>query len=264
MTMTDMNTSHRDYNADSDALMGNTDGLDTTNTSTTHRVGEKVREIAHTAQTKAGDEVRTQLDTGKTRAASALRGVASSLTNPNEGGNDAISQYIRTAGDRVQQAADYLENKDVREVVSDVERFARRQPALFLGGAFMLGLVAARVLKSTRRPGDMEGNDMWRTGSMYDRERSLDSYREPSTNYGNAGMGATGGAALGGAMLGDNTDTTGNRSGMESGGFGNTGGNTGTAGYGSTSGRSSTNPGRSGYTNDLGTSSSDPSDLTNE
>ena len=261
--MTDMNTSHRDFNADSDALMGNTDGLDT-NTGARHRVGEKVREIAHTAQSKAADEARTQLDTGKTRAAGALRGVASSLTNPNEGGNDTISEYIRMAGDRVQRAADYLENKDVREVVSDVEGFARRQPALFLGGAFMIGLVAARVLKSSRQPRGMEGDENWRSGAMYDRERSLDSYREPSTNFGNAGMSSTGGAALGGAMLGDNAGMSGNRGGLESSGLGNTGGNTGASGYGSTSGRSSTNPNRSGYTNDLGTSSSDPSDLTNE
>ena len=90
---------------------------------------------------------------------------------------------------------------------------------------------------------------------MYDRERSLDSYREPSTNFGNA---STGGAALGGAMLGDNTNL-GNRGGYESGGLGNTGGNTGSAGYAST-GRNT--PGSSSYSNDLGTSSSDPSDLT--
>jgi hypothetical protein len=256
MTMTDMNTS-RDYNADSDALMGNTDGLDASGSGVKARVGEKVRELATTAQVKAGDEVRTQLDSGKTRAASALRGVADSLLHPNEMGTDTISEYIRTAGDRVQRAADYLENKDVREVVSDVESFARRQPALFLGGAFMLGLVAARVLKSSRKPNDMDGNDAWRSGSMYDRERSLDSYREPTTNFGNASMG-TGGAALGGAMLGDNTGLGNDRSGMESGGLGNTGGTTGSAGYGST-GRTT---GSSPYKNDLGTSSSDPSDLT--
>ena len=103
-----------------------------------------------------------------------------------------------------------------------------------------------------------------RSSPDYSRERSLDSYREPSTNFGNAGMSSTGGAALGGAMLGDNAGMSGNRGGLESSGLGNTGGNTGASGYGSTSGRSSTNPNRSGYTNDLGTSSSDPSDLTNE
>jgi hypothetical protein len=234
--------------------MGNTNGLDTA--STKHRVGEKVREIANTAQSKAGDEVRTQLDSGKTRAASALRGVASSLLHPNEAGTDTVSEYIRTAGDRVQRAADYLENKDVREVVSDVEQFARRQPALFLGGAFMLGLVAARVLKSSRQPNsNMGGNDAWRSGSMYDRERSLDSYREPSSNFGSAGIGSTGGAALGGAMLGDNDNLGTNRSS----GLGNTGGMTGSAGYGSTG-----NLGSASRSTDLGVSS-DPSDaLTNE
>lgn len=201
--MTDMNTSPRDFNADSDALMGSTDTGDT-NTGTKHRVGEKVRELANTAQSRAGEQVRTQLDTGKSRAASALREAASSLTNPQQESGDTVSRYIRTAGDQVQRAADYLENTDVREVVTDVERFARRQPALFLGGAFMVGLLAARVLKASRPNGSGE-QDNWRGGAMYDRERSLDSYREPSSNFGAAGIGATGGAALGGAPLGDNT-----------------------------------------------------------
>jgi hypothetical protein len=204
--MTDLNTSARDFDADSDALMGTArDAEDETGTfaaprSATHRVGEKVREIANTAQTKAGEQVRTQLDSGKNRAATALRDVASSLMNPNAENPDAVSRYIRTAGDQVQRAADYLENSDVRRVVSDVERFARRQPALFLGGAFMVGLVAARVLKSSRR--ETRTEDEWNTSPRYDRERSLDSFREPSTNFG-SGVGATG-AALGGAPLGDN------------------------------------------------------------
>ena len=201
--MTDLNASTRDFDADSDALMGSTERPDQQST-TTHRVGEKVRELATTAQSRAGEQVRTQLDTGKSRAATALRDVASSLHHPGELGEDTVSRYIRTAGDQVQRAADYLENKDVREVVTDVEQFARRQPALFLGGAFMVGLFAARVLKSSRdagRPGDREHRDR---NLVHDRERSLASYREPSTEYGGAGINAAGGAALGGAMLGDN------------------------------------------------------------
>ena len=39
-----------------------------------------------------------------------------------------------------------------------MERYARQQPALFLGGAFVLGLLGARFLKSTaQREDDSEG-----------------------------------------------------------------------------------------------------------
>ena len=44
-----------------------------------------------------------------------------------------------------------LKNKDVTELLNDAQRLARRQPALFVGGAFALGLLGARFLKSSRR-----------------------------------------------------------------------------------------------------------------
>jgi hypothetical protein len=37
----------------------------------------------------------------------------------------------------------------VGELIGDVEQFARRSPALFLGGAFALGVLAARFVKSS-------------------------------------------------------------------------------------------------------------------
>jgi len=200
--MTDLNTSTRDFDADSNALMGATNG----DNDTTSRVGEKVREFANTAQHRAGEQVRTQAEHGKTRAANALRDVAGSLMHPKEESADVVSKYIRTAGDQVQRAADYLENTDVRDVMTDVERFARRQPALFLGGAFMLGLVAARVLKSSRQSNGAMGGEQW-TGSKYDRERSFDAFREPSSNFGGATPVSAGGAAFGSAPLGDFDDS---------------------------------------------------------
>ena len=39
---------------------------------------------------------------------------------------------------------------DVDELVGDVQRLARRQPAVFVGSAFAVGLISARFLKSSR------------------------------------------------------------------------------------------------------------------
>jgi hypothetical protein len=50
---------------------------------------------------------------------------------------------------QVDRGAAYLRGKDLDDVVTDVERLARRQPAVFVGGAFMLGLLASRFLKSS-------------------------------------------------------------------------------------------------------------------
>jgi hypothetical protein len=53
------------------------------------------------------------------------------------------------AADQMRHFSDQLRQKDVRELLSDVERFAQRQPTVFLGGAFALGLLGARFLKSS-------------------------------------------------------------------------------------------------------------------
>lgn len=42
-----------------------------------------------------------------------------------------------------------IQQKDIDEVIRETEDFARVQPAIFLGGAALLGFVAARFLKSS-------------------------------------------------------------------------------------------------------------------
>ena len=42
-----------------------------------------------------------------------------------------------------------IRNRDVGELVNEVQRFARRQPALFVGSAFAIGVIGARFLKSS-------------------------------------------------------------------------------------------------------------------
>jgi hypothetical protein len=46
--------------------------------------------------------------------------------------------------------------------VSEAEDFARRQPALFLGGAFALGLLGARFLKSSGQQASQGGSSQGR------------------------------------------------------------------------------------------------------
>jgi len=57
----------------------------------------------------------------------------------------------------VENWADYVQQTDVRQMADRVESFARREPAIFLGGAFALGLLGARFLKSSRRSDE----DQW-------------------------------------------------------------------------------------------------------
>ena len=184
-------------------------------------VTDKAKEVAHEARQKAGEQVRTGLDFGKSRAAQALHGVAGSLQQNCETNEDGATRYIRQASDRVQRAADYLERTDVREMVRHTEGFARRQPALFLGGAMALGLIAARFLRSSQRENqqpDTGYEGSWQgmqRGPTYGRERPLSgdqtgaSYADtpspsiPAVPFGasSTGAGSTGASGNAGGVM---------------------------------------------------------------
>jgi hypothetical protein len=95
-----------------------------------------------------------QLDSQKGRAtdsisviANAVRGTTTQLRNDQ---HDVIAQYVDRVADQLERVSTTLRDKDAGELLSDVRDFARRQPALFIGGSFAVGLLAARFLKSSR------------------------------------------------------------------------------------------------------------------
>lgn len=94
-----------------------------------------------------------QLTTQKTRATEALGSVAAALrqsSQPLRDNNQAtLADYAGKAADQLEQLSTRFRQRDLTELMDDVNRFARRQPALFVGAAFAAGALAARFLKSS-------------------------------------------------------------------------------------------------------------------
>ena len=61
----------------------------------------------------------------------------------------SYAPYADQAANQVQRLAKYLHTHEVNQIVDEAEDWARRDPMLALGGAFVLGLLAARFLKSS-------------------------------------------------------------------------------------------------------------------
>ena len=59
------------------------------------------------------------------------------------------ARYTDTAAQKLDSVASYFDRADLKDIARDIESYARRNPAVFLGGAFALGIMAARFLKST-------------------------------------------------------------------------------------------------------------------
>jgi hypothetical protein len=76
--------------------------------------------------------------------ASALRRAADDV----EGDNRLIGNALRKGAESIERAAQSFQGGDISRTVEDLNGFARRQPALFLGASLALGFVLARVGKT--------------------------------------------------------------------------------------------------------------------
>ena len=157
---------------------------------------EKAQQLAGQAKEQATQKIESGLHRGKARAADALGGVAQSLVQSSQqlrDQNQGAGQYVEQAAQRLQGLSDYLRNTDVDDIIDRVEMTARRQPALFLGGAFALGVLGARFFKSSRR---QQAADLGGYGSGY------------GSSYGRGYVGGSGSSATGGYGTGGNVGGT--------------------------------------------------------
>jgi uncharacterized protein YjbJ (UPF0337 family) len=117
------------------------------------QVAGQAKEAASNVAGQAKDQMATRLSSEKTRAVHSLGSVAEALRQTGqqlrEQNAEIPTQYIDRVASEVERVSGYLERRDMGQLVQDVEQFARRQPTLFLGGAFVLGLIGARFLKSS-------------------------------------------------------------------------------------------------------------------
>jgi hypothetical protein len=83
---------------------------------------------------------------GLGQVASAVRTITDQLQSQ---GHTTIAGYVQNAATRIERFSNGLRDRDLDQIASDVRRFARRQPALFVGSAFGVGLLSARFFKSS-------------------------------------------------------------------------------------------------------------------
>ena len=137
------------------------------------------------------NQASSQLTTQKERAAAGLGSVVEAVRQTGQqlrGKNDALAGYAESAAAQLEGWSSQLRERDLSELVDDVKMFARRRPALFLGGGVALGVIAARILKSSGER-QIDAGAPQRFTSAGRRGVSMDTRRAPG-----GGVGATGGA----------------------------------------------------------------------
>jgi uncharacterized membrane protein len=119
------------------------------------RVASQGQETARSLAEQVKQGANERLETQKERAADNIAGVARAFRDTSsslrEGDQAAIAGYVTQAAEQLDRMANYLQQRDIQDLMGEAERFARRQPALFVGAAFGLGFLASRFLKSSPR-----------------------------------------------------------------------------------------------------------------
>jgi hypothetical protein len=103
------------------------------------------------------ESAATQLGAQKDRATDSLGTVAQAVRQSGEQlrhqQHETIAQYIEQAADHLERFSSRLKDRNVGDLAREAQELARRRPAVFIGSAFALGLMAARFLKSSSTNG---------------------------------------------------------------------------------------------------------------
>ncbi|CAN5318536.1 hypothetical protein BH20ACI2_BH20ACI2_18420 [soil metagenome] len=112
--------------------------------------GDVYEAVADKAATKI-DEQKAGLTGKLTGVADTVRRVSGTLhdTEAESRVSEYAARYTDTAAEKIESVAQYFNSADMKDIARDLESYARRNPAVFLGGAFAIGIMAARFLKSS-------------------------------------------------------------------------------------------------------------------
>lgn len=138
----DENVMNKSANKDSQTI-NNVDKNKPVSTDTVKQVKEKATSII--------DEQKTNVATGLSNVADSIRQVGENLRNSEDDNKiaDVTARYGQNLAEKIESFSDYVDQATIKNLTRDVEKFARQQPALFIGGAFLVGLLATRFLKTS-------------------------------------------------------------------------------------------------------------------
>lgn len=130
--------------------MDTSDGL-TGASGTPDNAARRIKDAAGSVLEHTKQAAAQQAERGKENVASSVQTAASSLrraADETESENALIGKTLRSFADGLDKASSTIQGGDINRTLQDVNAFARREPALFLGASFALGFALARVGKA--------------------------------------------------------------------------------------------------------------------
>jgi hemerythrin superfamily protein len=120
---------------------------------------EPVRQAAETVRVRggrflaqAGEQVTTQADRQRGTVAESLMATSRAIRDSGvqlEQSQPPAAGIIGFAATQLEAGAEYLQRKDARQIMTELEEMGRRQPWLVFGVGALAGLIATRLVKSS-------------------------------------------------------------------------------------------------------------------
>jgi hypothetical protein len=120
---------------------------------TTHAHGQEGNEkdmgIVERVRERAGAQLATQKDKATDGLGTIAQAFKRTTRELREQRHDTLAEYVERAADELERLSTGIRNRDIGAMFRDAQSMARRQPAIFVGSAFAIGLLGARFLKSS-------------------------------------------------------------------------------------------------------------------
>lgn len=138
-----------------DSMTTTTDTEQSTVQQAKEEVATQARSVAETAteQTRhvvsdVADEVKNQFSDQKSKLAASIREIGDELDQTAQSGQGTVANLAGEAASRSRQLSDWIDTHEPRDVLAEVEDFARQRPVVFVLGAVTLGFLVGRVTRS--------------------------------------------------------------------------------------------------------------------
>jgi hypothetical protein len=113
------------------------------------QVTQETKRQAQDLVQQGRQQLQEQARSGQQKASEGLSALAGQLRTMVEGGSGTPSgpaaDLVRQAGDKVEEIAGWLQQREPGDLVNEVRAFARRRPGTFILGAAVAGIVAGRL-----------------------------------------------------------------------------------------------------------------------
>jgi hypothetical protein len=120
------------------------------------RAAEDIKSAAKEAAASTAGAVKNrlagELDYRKYKSRQRIHRVAQALRDAGtsaNGDDELVGRAMETAASRVERFGDYLDSRDVNQILSDARAMARRRPEIFVGALFLAGVALGRFLRSS-------------------------------------------------------------------------------------------------------------------